>query len=351
MSRADTFVTNAETVNRRLPPNATLHLARSCFAMLLRDAHTQAIAEGVSHEVFRQEIGAAIDELNMPIFHEVDADRHLPGKRQPSLRESFDATLDRYSSIDRLQDVFGGAAGALVYGGSMKYGPFMNVRGGGDASDIDAIIVTDRTMLDELDWRGVMETTLFEERDKLAFFARHGLQRALVEQGLIDITSQRFTIANAGYTMSAHLVSSDFVAHAYPQAMGDIVECDHHKYVRDYKERPFERTHVSNFGMSGDAHDIPVYNAAVAGGFIAANPAYSVVGGRYVPGMYQNLVLPKPCYAFGENSSTVLPIRAFVETMRQREALERRHDRSASINNTEPRKPIIAHDVSDILYS
>lgn len=345
----DRFCNSAERLQRRISPDTDVHLARSCFAILLQQTHTQALESGESHDAFRLDIGSAIDELDLPIFSIVDSSKHLPGKRQPSLRESFDATLDRYEAIDELRQVFAGSAHAMIYGGSMKYGPFMNVRAGTDSSDIDAIVFTDEAMLDEIDWRGIMETDLFEEPDKITFFARLGLQRGLKEDNQVDITSQRFAFADGEYTLSAHFMPVEFMGEAYPTGSADSDRKSYHKYIRDYKERPFERTHVSNFGMDRRSHDVPVYNTPTVGGFIAANPTYSIVTNRYVPGMYQNLVLPNAKFILGQSSRAAEHLGLFSEAVARQEALEKQEDPQSSVLNTEPRMPIIAADVSDIL--
>ncbi len=348
----DSFSERAKEVHQKLPDDVNLHLARSCFAVLLQNAHAEALAAGVSHHTFRDDVKDAIDQLEIPAFTEVDPRSHLPGKRQPSLVESLDATIDRYIVIDELKDIFSSSADSMAYGGSMKYGPFMNVRSGADASDIDAIVFTEGRVLDELDWRGIMETDLFDESDKITFFARCSLQKALVEDNLADIMSQRFTVRDHGYTISAHFIPTDFMEKAYPHSLEDITtKKTHHKYLRDYKERPFERTHVSNYDLSGTLYDIPIYNTPTDGGFIVANPAHSVINRRYVPGMYQNLVLPTASFVFGHNSQSREYLDGFSAAIVRQEDRDKHIDAEASILNSEPRKPIIPLDVSDILDS
>lgn len=349
LSYADDFATRAEKVHVKLPADVNPHLARSCFAALLQNSHIRAQSEGTSHEDFRSNITDAINQLGIPIFSEIDGRDILPGKRQPSLIESFDATLDRYIAIDDLKDVMSDVADSVVYGGSMKYGPFLNVRSGTDASDIDAIALVDEEVLDELDLRGVMETDLFDERDKITFFARLSLQRALIEENLVDITSQRFALTNKGFTLSMHFVPTNFMHEAYPVSAISSAKNTQHKYVRDYKERPFERTHVSNYDMDGNLHDIPVYNTPTSGGFIASNPAYSIIKGRYVPGMYQNLTLPSPKFLLGQSSRSAEHLRMFSAAIKVQEESENHLYEGSSVLNTEPRKPILPLDVSDIL--
>lgn len=351
MNYVDVFANRTEAAHRKLSADTSSHLARSCFANILQSTHQQARSSGVPHEAFRDNIREVIDQSNIPAFTEVDTQLQLPGKRQPSLSESFDATIDRYIAIDRLKDVFRDSADAMVYGGSMKYGPFLNVRSGADASDIDAIVFTDAKDLGNIDWRRIMETDLFEERDKITFFARLGLQRALSASDLIDITSQRFVIADQDYTISTHFIPTEFMDEAYPTATSDSSETTYHKYVRDYKERPFERTHVSNHDMSSTLHDVPVYNTPTQGGFVASNPAYSMVQERYVPGMYQNLVLPDAHFIVGKSSRSSEHLQEFSAFVSRQEEQEKRFDPDASTLNTEPRKPILPLDVSDILGS
>lgn len=351
MSYIDYFANRSERAYKKLTPEAPIHLARSCFASLLQQAHQDALAIGDSHELFRDQAIEAIKDLRIPVFTDVDPRMHLPGKRQPSLVESLEATVERYKAIDQLSGIFSNSADSMIYGGSMKYGPFLNVRSGADGSDIDAIVFTDEGRLDETDWRGVMETDLFDERDKITFFARTVLQRSLYDDGLIDITSQRFTISNKGYTMSTHFMPVNYMKAAYPIADPERQGASHHRYVRDYKERPFERTHVTNYSMSRTEHDIPVYSNPTQGGFIASNPAYSVIQSRYIPGMYQNLVLPDAKFVLGSNSKSAEHLRNFSAYITQREIVEKQLDPQSSVRNTEPRLPILAANVSDILSS
>lgn len=347
---SDRLADRMEAVSRELSSETTLHIARSCFSCILFEEYDYAKQKGVSPEVFGSVANDILDDIGLPIFDYTDERNALPGKRQPSIRESINATVDRFSVIDELEEVFSDSAASIVYGGSMKYGPFMNVRSGADASDIDMIVLTESERLDELGWRGLMETALIDDRDKMTFFARLGLQRVLFEQDKIDIMSQRFTIANKGYTISSHVMPLDYLDTAYPQDAEEIdSDKDYHMYVRDYKERPFERTHVSNFDMSRRPHNIPVYSRAVDGGFIAYNPAFSIIEESYVPGMYQNLVLPEARYAFDGDGVATARFKKFSEVIAVQEAIERVFDESASVLNTEPRKPILPADVSDIL--
>ena len=294
----------------------------------------------------------AIDEAKLPIFDAVDVQNDAPGKRQPSLRESLTATTRRFDTLDELKNVFGGSVSSIVYGGSMKYGPFMNVRAGYDSSDIDLLITTNDDRMNENEWAGLKETSLIDDCDKLAFFERLKSQGDLYDAGKIDIMSQRFSVKGDDYTLSAHFVPKGYIGEAYPGDLADVgYDKDHHKYVRDYKERPFERTHVTNSDMSGRQHEIPVYNTATSGGFIVSNPAYSIIGSRYIPGMYQNLVLPNAKYVFDNDGASTLQLGNFTDMVADIEVREQHaFDRRSSVDNTEPRKSIMPIDASDILY-
>lgn len=347
----DSFVDRSERTHNKLPKETNNHLARSCFRMLVLEAHEQAVSEGITNEVFRSNIKLAIEDLSMPIFSVPGYNSELPSKRQPSILESIDATIDRLEVVNEFENIFEDAASTMIYGGSMKYGPFFNVRHGNDPSDIDAIIVAKKKNLGELNWLGVMEAGLFENQDKVTFMARTALQSQMIKDGAIDIMSQRFEIKNSGYTMSTHIVPEDFLEDMYPHVMNQADDLDRHKYVRDFKERPFERVHVSNYNMSRGLHEIPVSSNPTLGGYVALNPAYSIISGRYIPGMYQNLVIPDPKFAFGENSDAGHHFRNFAAFVAEREELEREIDPESSLLNTDPRKPIFAADVEEIINS
>lgn len=316
-----------------------LHRVRSVFASIIRDEYNRSHHEGEDIEAFRERGRKDIDRLDSPFFEAEDTSVVLPGKRQPSLSESFDATLDRYVLLDDIHDVFGDSTSALAYGGSMKYGPFLNVRGGGDASYVDLILVGRDHPIDRAPWQLLMETDTVAEADKITFFARLAIHAELVESGEADIMSQRFTVPEGGFTISTHIIPVNYLAEMLPQDVASIQEGNF--FVRDYKERPFERTHCTNFDMSRNRYEVPVYNRPVSGGFIAGNAAYSSKNSRYVPGMYQNLVLPQAVFAYTYDDRVTEVFSNFSNVVAKVEASERLCHPGASIQNTEPRLPIM----------
>lgn len=344
LAKPDTIANRLDTLMSKTPlMSLDMRLARTCVSKILHDAYTDEVINGdCDIETFRSTV-ADIINLNSRSavidYAEIESQRVLPDKRQPSLREAFNATLDRMQTLSRIEEVFGDSADAVAYGGSMKYGPFMNVRSGKDASDIDLLIFTDGSSHDLL-WRGVMESDNIMESDKLTFFARQALYSEMARQHQADIMSQRFRITGeyGGYTLSTHVISKRAMKRMFPT---DGPLWDGHAYVDDYKERTFERGECSNFDSSRRRYQVPVYNRAVEGGFVASIPAYSVIGRRYVPGLYQNLVLPTAIFAYDKTGITTGNLQSFnaeVETYMQDERL--RHDHNASLENTEPRKPI-----------
>ena len=126
--------------DRKLP----LSLARACVAKLLDEAYNRSSVGSEAfintvHNSFAA-IGGIPDDLNS--FELIN----LPGKRQPSLMESLEATPQRYELLNQIRANLGMTA---FYGGSMAYGPFYNVRGGADASDLDVVVVFDEESTDD----------------------------------------------------------------------------------------------------------------------------------------------------------------------------------------------------------
>jgi hypothetical protein len=78
------------------------------------------------------------------------------------------------------------------------------------------------------------------------------------------------------------------------------------------------------------------------------NPAYSVLGGHYVPGMYHILALPIIKYLYSDDDTRV-KLSGFSKAVKEQELVEKQLDDTACIANTHMRLDIFPSDVDDIL--
>ncbi|PIR78136.1 MAG: hypothetical protein COU28_03255 [Candidatus Magasanikbacteria bacterium CG10_big_fil_rev_8_21_14_0_10_36_16] len=235
------------------------------------------------------------------------------GKRQPSFSESLDATLERFVVLEEVQEIFSSVVQGIVVGGSFSYGPFYNVRkeqGNNPSSDIDSImVINDDDLADEGKWQKFMETNLFNEEQKTKFLERIKTFLKLKEHGDVDILSQKFVVKrdSDNFDVSIHFVS--------PQVFGKIVlegfdpqniGSDSIGVLRDYREKPFSYTHSKQKNFDGEVYDFEVTNTPLEGnqGCVTELSSYIVKEGKYYPGIYQNVILPR-CNVFYDKDGHV----------------------------------------------
>jgi hypothetical protein len=233
--------------------------------MMLKAYQVSCEIGETSPEEFRSQVDSSMDESQLSVF-DSDGSRVVAGKRQPSLRESLHATVDRYIALDNLRTSFGEIACAIIYGGSMQYGPFMNVRSGEDASDIDIVACVDSDQFQQLDWSGLVYDEMLSDADKSTLMDRLPVFDGLRSKDQVDIISQRFSIVDNDYTISTHIVPASLLERFFPSSRESLGEGEDRRiYVRDYKEGLFEHPCVVSYDMRRQRYEIPVENMEVGG--------------------------------------------------------------------------------------
>jgi hypothetical protein len=333
-----------------------VRIGRACLATILAaDYEDKDPQSHQSMANFVDDTLQLFQEVDLPpTLDKVDVSKTLPGKRYPTTRETLHATLERYKTLLYLRDAFEGHTIGALYGGSMAYGPFFNVRSGKDASDIDLIMQVDQDNLPKY-WDSLLESEVLTEEDSLTFTARIPLFQSLLANGQAEVLSQRFNIADTDYNCSIHFMTQSALDSVFgiglQEALLEEKPYKKTKYIADYKGNAFERTACTNYDLSGRPQSVPVISEPVDGGFIAHIPAYTITEGRFAPGLYQCLALPQTRLAYPSAEAFVGLQDTFKTTIEARSARERvEHDPAASIDNVDPRRFIFPPRTEEVMH-
>lgn len=220
-------------------------------------------------------------------------------KRQPSFWESTEATLERYQVLEKIEQAFVPPIEGIIVGGSMSYGPFYNIRKNLDntgSSDIDTILIMSSENF-SIDENLLAASGLFYPEDIALFLKRIPNFKKLYEQGDAEIMSQKFRIKNTDFDASLHFFTKCSLA----KMLGTIVEdnitehSDEIFIIKDYKAKPFTHPICLQRGFDNSLHryEVPTQTPIEDGGVITLLPNYATAGGKFYPGIYQNLVSPR----------------------------------------------------------
>jgi hypothetical protein len=239
------------------------------------------------------------------------------GRRRPAPFESLVETARRIRDTDSLQSALGEVACAALSGGSVSYGRFFNVSGvfatEGETkpgSDIDILLVCDdlSSVPDALRlWTGASTADVDTMSDRAVDFLEWSAKLRTDDRPVFshklslwadpdepDPLCARFGFPG-NYQASIHVCSMavfSWLLCSDKDRLGSSGSGDQ-RIVTDF--RPEESTRVDQQrDFSGALHSLPIANEPINGGnFARKTYAYYVAEGeKYLPGFFQNLVLP-----------------------------------------------------------
>lgn len=324
-------------------------MARACFAHILFDTFSQI--DSSKQKNFNRLVKKVTDELGgIPEdLNKGDAGGGIPGKRQPTLSEAITATVERYNDLDDIRTAMSKRGITAFYGGSLMYGPFYNVRNGRDASDVDMVIVTSGDSSEALG--SLADSGVVEGGAVNVAMQRADIFADMYSSGEADLMSHKFPNIGETYDFSVHFMPPNTFKNIYDESLpseemgfyGSTV-----RTVKDYRSQPIKNGVVADYTSSR----LDVTNAVVSdeadGGFISRIPYAAHYGGRfYVPGIYQDLFIPKPGIVSDSDSRYVQVMEGFIAAFHDRISREHAVDPMASVLNTKARMVIIPPEVPD----
>jgi hypothetical protein len=258
---------------------------------------------------------------NLPDFFKDVRPEQLE-KKQPSVIESIQETLERFEMMEQLESVFEKPCKGIIVGGSLSYGPFYNVRAekkDSGSSDIDAIFVLDQNSTDD-DWEDFLRCPHFSEVDKQRFISRKNIFfESLLPNDEATILSQKFRLREKDYDISIHFFTDEALDDMLSNDIAKETDGDDRVVVlKDYKSKSLPHAVCSQTNFDGTPYDYIVpEQKSIDKGVITEIPAYIISNHKFHPGIYQNLVLPTFSVFHdrdGEITDKTLAFRENVET-------------------------------------
>lgn len=303
-------------------------LIKSWASRLLEKAYRLSYQEGRGALEFADDVANVLRGVsNLPGYF-MNSGQVIAGKRQPSFLESAEATLERLALVEQLPQVLEKEVSAIIVGGSLSYGPFYNVRRNMDihgGSDIDLICIL-RHQQETKTWKGLRQTELLALRDREEFIARAAYFINLQRERVADIMSQRFRAEQNDFTVSAHFIPPEFFSRMNDKELNiDLTRNEDILFpVRDYKAARFEHEACKQQAFDGEtyAYEVPT-QMKTEKGYISTLLGYAIRGGKYFPGIYQNLISPEFSVFYDATGTTQQVVDKFRGLVKERLNQER----------------------------
>ncbi|MCF6276507.1 MAG: hypothetical protein L3J07_01515 [Candidatus Magasanikbacteria bacterium] len=328
----------------------TSRLVHARLAYFLERCYLEHTDRGFNFSGFNMKVGDVLEKVSLPGFLR-ESNLILIGKRQPSFSESVRATLLRYKKMEEFGRIFVGDQNvqAIILGGSLGYGPFLNVRsavGNSSSSDLDVIVIV-KDFNDIIKNRKFYKTALFYKKAKHQFKRRLGVFQELYKKMDAVVFSQKFDIVDTDFYISIHFITIDTLK----SIIGKPFEAqllrseDISLYVSDYKAKN-KIFFGDRFGFSKIIKSKPILkleNQKIKSGFITFVEGYSIINGRFYPGIYHNIISPKFSVWHDKDNDTTNLVRRFKRVFVERYKMERVQFRDCShIFNSHLRYPIFS---------
>lgn len=317
---------------------------RDWLSLFLEEVYFCHRAQKLSAAVFADNFKTLVSsgKICFPNFLSVPQPTALD-KRQPSFLECTEATLERYQVLEKIEQAFIPPIEGIIVGGSMSYGPFYNIRKNLDntgSSDIDVIMIMSSENF-SIDENSLAASGLFYPEDITLFLERIPNFKKLYERGEAEIMSQKFRIINTDFDVSLHF----FTKRSFAKMLGPTVEDNITEHpdeiftIKDYKAKPFTHPICLQRGFDNSPHryEVPTQTPTEDGGVITLLPNYATAGGKFYPGIYQNLVSPRFKVFADTTGETTAVTKNFKEIMSRQ--LERERQKFAD----EPKSLLQSH--------
>jgi len=233
------------------------------------------------------------------------------GRRRPKPFEAVVETCRRLRDLNEVRDALSSLPTGGILGGSVSYGRFFNTCGvttSSKSSDTDLLLVLAdygdlRKVIDALTKvPGLATTSLDSLRQRLPTFEllRKSREHCILSHKLKfwdpepECFLSRCQIPSH-YLLSLHVVSQidfDFIILKDMPVLEEDNSGSFARYVADYRDtEPTRKDNQRSF--SGIDFTMELKPCSVEDGFVSEVAVCHISGGRFYPGLHQNLILPQ----------------------------------------------------------
>lgn len=263
-------------------------------------------------------------------------------KRVPSINESVVATLTRFNTLNIL-DKFLDFSHGIVYGGSLSYGPFYNIRDGKDPSDIDLITIVDFSSL-TLGDINFPYGRLFIKDESLELFSKRLMifKERFANLPYNMCLSHKLDLKNEDFTISMHVISPTLWENMTGERLRTRLRhtLSDTEFVYDYREVYVNDT-FSNLGsFDGKDYKVDITHKDVEEGKLYKVPLWIKDDDRFHTGQMQNLLVPYFEDYYAHNEIITKNLKIFKEILLSNMVKEETEPSFKNLANMNPRRGV-----------
>lgn len=272
------------------------------------------------------------------------------GKQQPSLVEALQETAKRFLFVDRLIKDLPSTVIGVIVGGSMQYGPFYNIRGTPNSSDLDIFYVVTQDFFKGKDAeRTISRQRGFNSNASEDFARRAKIFRKLHSQKKADLLSVKTPVED--YLASVKVLPLETFVNEFDTNLKDVLDSgdDRSVGIKDYKQEPYFASVYTQYSFLHEPYPFHMDEEyPTEGGSITNLPCIIVLNGHLHTGQHHNHVTPCLEVEYDSQGQTSKAINHFKEYMQKRLNQERSRSTDPTkleFVNSQDRKPLLSPQI------
>lgn len=272
---------------------------------------------------------------------------NILGKEQPSLVEAVVETAKRLLFVDRLATNLPQSVRGIIVGGSLAYGPFYNVRGMPNSSDLDAFyIVSQDFFTGEDPKKAISEQRGFTQESSEDFARRARLFPSMQAEGKASLLSVKSPVDD--YLASIKVMPVDIFIEEFDTKLKRVIDenIDVALGIKDYKQGPYFASVYNQFSFLHEPYYFHMDEEYPSeGGAVTNLPCIIMADGHLHTGQHHNHLIPRAQIEYDRDGTTTRAMRQFRRHIYGRLQQEREvsdHPEQLELINALDRKPLLS---------
>lgn len=271
----------------------------------------------------------------------------IMGKEQPTLVEAVTETAKRLLFVDRLATNLPPSVMGIIVGGSLAYGPFYNLRGTPDASDLDVFyVVSQDFFVGDDPKKAISEQRGFTPESSEDFARRARIFPSLQAEDRASLLSVKSPVDD--YLASIKVIPVDTFVEEFDTGLKAVIEdgADVALGIKDYKQGPYFASVYNQFSFLHEPYYFHMDEEYPSeGGAITNLPCIIMVDGHMHTGQHHNHLIPRAQIEYDRDGSTTKAMKQFRKHIYGRLQHEREvseHPEQLELVNALDRKPLLS---------
>src|SRR3989344_4744909 len=346
------FMNQLITIHEGIPNRVRTqkeHVVVGAGAKILQDLWYQNCKSGNQLSFIEQIQELVRDKESLPsIFLLEGGISKEANKRVPSFIESVHETTKRLSFIEALRKAsIPPTLKGILYGGSMSYGKFYNVRGGKDASDVDLFYIVESDFFASEDLYNVFSFKHGFLPDQIQLLQDRSIQFLnLYRAGKADLMSQK--LHTQDFVTSLKIMPISVFRDELTFSLLDTVASGQDVVfgIRDYKPGLYSTRVFTQYDFSHTPYYYSTTEEILADDTVVTTiPSYLVKDGHLYTGDHHNHFIPRYDILYDVNGCCEAIMREFHHILKNRSILEKQISKNPwmyEVINVQDRKSILS---------